>query len=130
MSGLTGSTPVGGDCGSGDHLGSSADPSRPPTGPQSQASGLRFAGKRQVVIQNLDLTPLRLDDPPSHHTSVSSNANANTSSKPTRVRLPPLTNIGAAEVSTDNSSVLRHDRGGANKPNDRMSTGPVDLAAA
>ncbi|VDM27414.1 unnamed protein product [Hydatigera taeniaeformis] len=130
MSGLTDSKPVGGGCDSGDHLESSADPSRPPAGPQSQTSGLRFAGKRQVVIQNLDLTPLRLDDPPTHHISASSNINANTSSKPARVRLPPLTSIGAAEGSTDNSSVLRNDRGGANKPNDRMSTGPVDLAAA
>ncbi|CDS37853.1 dual specificity mitogen activated protein [Echinococcus multilocularis] len=130
MSGLTDSTPVAGGGSSGDHLETGVDPSRPPTGPQSQASGLRFAGKRQVTIQNLDLTPLRLDDPPSHHTSTSSNTNTNPSSKPTRVRLPPLTSIGAAEASTDNFSVLRHDRSGANKPNDRMSTGPVDLAAA
>ncbi|KAM7542112.1 hypothetical protein Aperf_G00000019620 [Anoplocephala perfoliata] len=105
---------------------------------QTSGPGLRFAGKRQVVIQNLDLSPLRLDDAPSqrhhHHAGSASNTTASGAPKPSRVRLPPLTSIGGGGgnhgARSGDASVLRSSRGSSGVANDRMSTGPVDLAAA
>lgn len=105
---------------------------------QTSGPGLRFARKRQVVIQNLDLSPLRLDDAPlqrhHHHAGNASSTTASGASKPSRVRLPPLTSIGGGGGShaagSGEASVLRSSRGGGGVTNDRMSTGPVDLAAA
>ena len=130
MSGLADSTPVGSDGGGGGDDGDHAesDHAESVRSSTNSESGLRFAGKRQVVIQNLDLSPLRLDDPPRHHVTSSSTTNPPPAQKSMRVRLPPLTNIG--DTPSSDSSVLRHERGSTNKTNDRMSTGPVDLAAA
>ncbi|VDL42549.1 unnamed protein product [Hymenolepis diminuta] len=103
----------------------------PPAG-----GGLRFAGKRQVVIQNLDLSPLRLtDDPlPPPRQQQHSVTSGTTGGSGRRVQLPPLTSIGAAAGESSSSVPLRSSRtsggAGGSASSDRMSTGPVDLAAA
>ncbi|VDD81615.1 unnamed protein product [Mesocestoides corti] len=132
MSGLTNTTLEGGG-NQGDNLEtsrpcSSSGTKQPPS--SAPQSGLRFAGKRQVVIQNLDLAPLRLDDPPASSSSSNATATGKTSN-PSRVRLPPLSNLGANDGGPGfGAALLRHDRAAVSKSNDRMSTGPVDLAAA
>nr|CDS30004.1 mitogen activated protein kinase kinase [Hymenolepis microstoma]CDS30010.2 mitogen activated protein kinase kinase [Hymenolepis microstoma] len=101
--------------------------------PPESVGRQHITGKGQVVIKNLDLSPLRLTDdlPPSpsqqQHTTIS----VTTGGSGRRVRLPPLTSIGASSGDSSSSVPLRSSRtGGGGSGSDRMSTGPVDLAAA
>lgn len=108
---------------------------RPTTAGGGLQRGSRFVGKRQVVIQNLDLSPLKLDDPPPARGAA---RGISTTAKSSRVP-PPLGGLnftdGASRTAPAPPLQLRSDRAGArvgasNRATDRMSTGPVDLAVA